>query len=201
MANSTKIFVGMMLCIVCWVSLAGAAEKKGDMADAKQVPLVITSSTLTADNEENTATFEGNVVARKGDTTLYADRMIVFAKKDLQGAAEGGQSAPGSEPQKPVKAKASADQGAGDVDRIEAYGNVRLIKGTKVVTAAQAIYYTQPEEYVVFRGDPRAAEGRNVVTGSKMTYYMKDDRSVVENSKVFLIDQGRTAKPSAPAQK
>jgi lipopolysaccharide export system protein LptA len=200
MVNSTKTLIGILLCILCCASLVFSAGVKGDQPDAKQVPLIITSATLTADNEENTATFEGNVIARKGETTLYADRMIVFTKKDLQAAGEGGQFAPGSEPQKTAKAKTPSEQGAGDVDRIEAYGNVRLIKGPKVVTAAQAIYYTQPEEYVVFRGDPRAAEGRNVVTGSKMTYYMKDDRSVVENSKVFLIDQARTGKPSAPAK-
>lgn len=197
MGNSWRVLAGLAVVLLCWVMPAAAASIK-DQAEEKKVPLIITSRTLIADNEENTATFEGEVVARKGDSTLYADRMIVFAKKApaAVGTEAGGA---GKEPQKAAKPKSSSDQEAGDVDRIEAYGNVRLIKGNRVVTAAQAVYHTQPEEYVVFQGDPRAAEGRNVVTGTKMTYYMKDDRSVVENSKVFLVDQEQR-KTSAPAK-
>lgn len=200
MANRTKVFVGMLLCMLCCSSFGAAADRKIDAEGGKQVPLIITSQTLTADNEENTATFEGNVVARKGESTLYADRMIVFSKKTIQLADDSQKTGAASAQQKPTPAKAPSDQEKGDVERIEAHGNVRLIKGNRVVTAAQAVYHTQPEEYVVFRGDPRAAEGRNVVTGTKMTYYMKDDRSVVENSKVFLVDQERKPKASAPAQ-
>jgi lipopolysaccharide export system protein LptA len=42
------------------------------------------------------------------------------------------------------------------------------------------------EQKIVFTGNPRAVEGSNVITGTKMIYLIAEDRSIVENSKVFL---------------
>jgi lipopolysaccharide export system protein LptA len=42
------------------------------------------------------------------------------------------------------------------------------------------------EDKVIFTGEPRAVDGENVVTGTKMKFFIKEDRSYVENSKVFL---------------
>jgi lipopolysaccharide export system protein LptA len=119
-------------------------------------PITITSGTLTNDSQHHTALFEKNVVAKTTDMTIYADRMLVYYK----------------------------EQG-GDVTRIDATGNVKVYKGTRLITSEAAVYYAD-EDKVVFTGDPRAVDGDNVVTGSVMTYYVKDDRSVVEHSKVIL---------------
>jgi lipopolysaccharide export system protein LptA len=157
--------VGLILsCIVAFaVSLGGfchGAEKK----DAKE-QTVITSQSLTADNKAKTALFDGNVVVKRSDVTLYADRMLVY-----YGDESGGSS----------------------IKKIESEGNVKLVKGDRVITARASTYFAEPEERVVFTGDPRASEGENIVTGSKMTYFVKEDRSVVENSKVFLVTKGKT---------
>jgi len=119
-------------------------------------PITITSESLTADNKEHTALFEKNVVAKTTDMTIYADWMLVHY----------------------------TEQG-GDVTKIEAKGNVRVHRETKVITAGELTYHAD-EEKIVFTGSPRAIDGENVVTGSKITYYTKNDRSVVENSKVIL---------------
>ncbi|MCL5024118.1 MAG: lipopolysaccharide transport periplasmic protein LptA [Nitrospirae bacterium] len=118
-------------------------------------PVVITSATLTADNKARTALFEGSVVARTETMKIHADRMLVFYAED------------------------------GRITKIEADGNVRLIKGERVITAAKATYLAA-EEKVIFDGQPKAVEGRNIVTGTRMIYLMKEDRSLVENSKVFM---------------
>ena len=73
----------------------------------------------------------------------------------------------------------------GKITKIEAAGHVKLIKGEKVVTSDEATYFTE-EEKVIFTGQARAVEGTNMVTGTKMIYLMNDDRSLVENSKVFM---------------
>lgn len=127
-------------------------------------PTVITSQSLTADNKAKTALFEGSVVARKGDMTFSGDRMLVYY---------------------------SDDKGSGTVTKIEAEGNVKLVKGDRVITAQSATYFTAPEEKAVFTGEPRASDGENVITGTRMTYFLKDERSLVENSKVFLVDKQR----------
>jgi lipopolysaccharide export system protein LptA len=119
-------------------------------------PITVTSEMLTSDSQHHTALFEKNVVAKTTDMTIYADRMLVYYR----------------------------EQG-GDVTRIDATGNVKVYKGTRLITSRAAVYYAD-EDKVVFTGDPRAVDGDNVVTGSIITYYIKDDRSIVENSKVFL---------------
>ncbi len=119
-------------------------------------PITVTSETLTSDNKAHTALFERNVVAKTTDMTIHADKMLVFYKENT-----------------------------GDVTKIEATGNVKLYKNNRVITSQKAVYYA-PEDKVVFTGEPKAVDGENVVTGSVMTYYIADDRSLVENSKVFL---------------
>lgn len=139
-----------------------AAEEKGPVAVKE--PTVVTSQKLTTDNKAKTALFEGNVVAKKGDRTVYADRMLVYY---------------------------SEEKGGSNIKKIEADGNVKMIKGDRVVTSKSAVYYAEPEEYIVFTGEPRASEGENVVTGTKITYFMKDDHSIVENSKVFIVNKSK----------
>lgn len=118
-------------------------------------PVVITSTTLTADNKARTALFEGSVIARSENMTLYSDKMLVYYTE------------------------------TGKITKIEATGHIKLIKGERVITSDSAVYLAE-EDKVIFTGEPRAMEGSSIVTGTKMTYHLKDDRSIVENSKVII---------------
>lgn len=74
---------------------------------------------------------------------------------------------------------------AGKVTRIEASGHVKLVKGERVITSDEATFLAD-EEKVVFTGQPKAVEGTTMVTGTKMIYLIKEDRSVVEQSRVYM---------------
>jgi len=119
-------------------------------------PITVTSVTLTADNKARTALFEGNVVAKTPDMTIHSDRMLVHYS-----------------------------EGSGEVTKIEADGNVTVQRDSKVITAGKAVYFAR-EDRVVFTGEPRATDGESMVTGTKITLHIREDRSQVENSKVFL---------------
>ena len=119
-------------------------------------PINITSETLTADNKAHTALFEKNVVAKTTDLTIHADKMLVYYKEDN-----------------------------GVVTKIEAEGNVRVLRESRIITSKSATYYAD-EEKVLFTGEPRAMDGDNVVSGTKIIYFMGNDRFFVENSKVTL---------------
>ena len=119
-------------------------------------PIVITSEKLTADNNTHTALFEHSVIARTADVTLYANTMLVYS-----------------------------DKASGDVTRINASGDVKLIRDKRVIISREATYYAEGEK-VVFTGDPKAVEDGNVITGKQMTYLMNEDRFLVDDSKVFL---------------
>lgn len=156
--NFFLIVLLSVLCLLSSVLCLFAQEKK----TASKEPTIITSEILTADNKAKTALFEKSVVARKGEMTLFADKMLVYY---------------------------SEEKGSSNIKKIDAEGNVKLIKGERVVTSKFATYFAEPEEKIIFTGEPRATEGENVVTGTKMIYFMKDDRSIVENSKIFLIER------------
>ena len=119
-------------------------------------PINITSETLTSDNKAHTALFEKNVVAKTTNLTIHSDKMLVYYKED-----------------------------GGTVTKIEATGNVKVLKESRIITSKSAIYYAD-EDKVDFTGEPRAMDGDNVVTGTKITYFMDSDRFHVENSKVIL---------------
>ncbi|MDI6801073.1 MAG: LptA/OstA family protein [Thermodesulfovibrionales bacterium] len=155
-----KLFLIVFLSVFCLlfsVLCLFAQEKK-----PSKEPTIITSQTLTADNKAKTALFEGAVVAKKGDMTLFADKMMVYY---------------------------SEEKGSSNIKKIDAEGNVKLLKGERVVTSKFATYFAEPDEKIIFTGEPRALEGDNVITGTKMTYLMKEERSVVENSKVILTER------------
>jgi lipopolysaccharide export system protein LptA len=119
-------------------------------------PINITSETLTADNKAHTALFEKNVVAKTTDLTIHADKMLVHYTEN-----------------------------GGVVTKIEADGNVRVLRESRIITSKSATYFAD-EEKVIFTGEPRAMDGNNVVSGKTIIYFMGNDRFFVENSKVIL---------------
>ncbi len=145
--STVSIFVLIIL-----ISSTFAEDKAGQVKG----PIVITSETLSADNKAHTALFEGSVVAKSEDMTLYSDKMLVYYNEQT-----------------------------GNVTRIDAEGRVKLVKKDLLVTSKAASYFADGEK-VIFTGEPRAVERGNVVTGTKMTYLLKEDRSIVENSRVLL---------------
>src|SRR3989338_8625717 len=144
-------FVSFFICIV----LAGSvfAEEKTEQIKG---PILITSQTLLSDNKARTALFEGSVVAKTENMTLYSDKMLVYYA-----------------------------EGSGNVTKIDAEGNVKLVKKDLVVTSKVANSFAD-EEKIIFTGEPKAIQKGDIITGTKMTYFMKEDRSFVENSRVLL---------------
>jgi lipopolysaccharide export system protein LptA len=147
------------------IAMLSSALYEASFAEQKKntgEPVTITSKTLTADNKAKTAVFEGAVKAVKGDMTLYADKMTVYYQDERPGSS---------------------------IEKIESEGNIKVIKGERVVTSAFAQYFAGFDEKIVFTGEPRATDGGNVITGSKMTYFFNSDRYIVENSRVLLQDK------------
>jgi len=105
--------------------------------------------------EAGRAVFEGNVLAKTDDITLRAKRMYVYYK-------DGNK-----------------------VNKIEAEGDVRVVRGQRVLTSERGEFLAE-ENKIILTGEPKAIEGENIVTGTKIIYLIEENRSIVENSKVFL---------------
>lgn len=112
-------------------------------------PLKVKANELLADNEKKTAVFEGSVVARQGDLTLYADRVVV-----------------------------SYGDGAESLAKVEAFGHVRIVQGNREASGAHAVYDSKTAR-IVLDGSPKVLQGKDVITGKVITYYLDEQRSVV----------------------
>ncbi len=128
-------------------------------AAVKGSSIVITSQTFTADNKNNTAIFEGMVTAKTDDIFIYSDKMEV-----------------------------SYDNSQGKITEIRASGNVRVHKKERAIFSQEATYKGE-DETIIFKGEPRAVDGENVITGTRIIYFLRDDRTVVEGSRVILKTQ------------
>jgi len=124
-------------------------------------PVVITSETLTADSKNNTAVFEGSVIAKSGDVAMYSDKMTVFY----------------SESEKKI-------------EKIHAVGHVKVHKNQQALFSDEAVYLNDDEK-IIFTGNPKAVEGENVITGKQIIFYIKDERAVVQGSRVILQNTKR----------
>jgi lipopolysaccharide export system protein LptA len=146
------IFLILFLLTVIPFSNIHASADKGD-------PIIITSQTLTADNKNNTAVFEGYVVAKTGDIFIYSDRMEV-----------------------------AYDNAKGMIREIRALGGVKVQRKKRAIFSEEAIYFGR-EEKIVFNGEPKAVDGENVITGTQIIYFFRDDRTVVKGSRVILKNE------------
>lgn len=146
-----KFFLFLLLLCFSAAPATAATEK----------PIVITSQTLIADNKNNTAIFEGSVVAKSEDIIIYSDKMEVFYNESQK-----------------------------EIIKIHVYGNVKVHRKERAIFSDEAIYMGR-EEKIIFKGEPKAVDGENVVTGTQIIYFLKDDRTIVEGGRVILKQKNR----------
>lgn len=125
-------------------------------AAAEKEPIVITSQTLTADNKENIAVFEGSVVAKSEDIVITCDKMEVYYSDSNN-----------------------------KITKIHAVGNVKVNKKERAISSKEATYFWQ-EDKIIFTGEPKAVEGENVVTGTEIVYFLKENRTIIKGSHVVI---------------
>ena len=112
-------------------------------------PIQIKSDFLTTDRAKMTAVFTGKVVARQGDVVIYCDRMVLFYSE--------------------------ADK---EVDKVEAFGNVRIIQGNKRGLSGHGIYYNK-EGKIVLDINPKVYQDEDEVSGKVITHYVDTKQSEV----------------------
>jgi lipopolysaccharide export system protein LptA len=134
--------------------VAGAQERAGESSrDLGSRPIDVTADRLSADSARNTVTFEGNVVARQADVTLYADRV-----------------------------QAGYSRESGSIDRIEAEGNVRFLQEGREARSSRATFHNL-EQRIVLTGGATLRQGQNTVQGETLTIFLRENRSVVTGGK------------------
>lgn len=137
------------------------AQDAAKRFDTKQ-PIEITSDSLEVEQQENVATFVGNVVAIQGDVRLKSDRMTVYYR---------------SEEEK----KAAPDQQS--IKKIDVEGNVFLSTPDETGSGARGNYDVVKEEIHLF-DDVVLTRGKNILKGSQLTYNFAQGRSIITGGAV-----------------
>jgi lipopolysaccharide export system protein LptA len=128
---------------------------KGDQRGRGGVgqPLRITSQQLEADNKNRVIIFTGNVVAKQGEMTIYADVTQVYYEQKEEG---------------------------NEVREIVATGNVKIQEGDRLATG-QKVVFTNSDQKIVLTGQPKLWQGKDMVSGEKITVLLEEDKSFVES--------------------
>ena len=189
--NRLLAFAGLLVMFWAGSPLAyDAAPKKP--GPEKDVPLVITSARLEADQIKGIVIFTGSVKAVYGDATLYSDQLRVYFKPK----PEPPKGTPKPPPEKQEKAGQSplGDVGAEKIDHIVAKGNVRMVQEDRVATGDEAIYYQDRDE-VVLTGNPQLWRAENTLKGERIIFNLETKKVLVESSpqrrvEALLYSQG-----------
>lgn len=126
--------------------------------DFEERKIIVTSDSLEVDSQGNTAIFTGSVVAQVDNITILSDQMKV-----VYSSAEN------------------------QVQEIHAMGNVRVLNEGKAIFSDEA-KYDHKEEKILLTGNPKVVEGENTITGTRIIYFFRENRAIVDNSRVTLKD-------------
>ena len=139
------------------LAVAGGVAAGSGMVRSGQ-PIVIKSNELQADTKNRTATFIGRVVAKQADITIHADKLVVRY----------------------------AEQG-GDVEKVEAFGNVRIVQENRIGTSQYAVYYNK-EGKITLSGSPKVVQGKDAISGREITYYVNEEKSIVTGTQERRVE-------------
>jgi lipopolysaccharide export system protein LptA len=154
-----KCSVTIVSAIILWGFAASAVQAAPEPhRGTSNLPITIKSNELAADNKGKTAIFSGKVVAKQGDVTIFCDRMTVY-----YGNTQG------------------------DVDKIEADGNVRIVQENRTGVASHAVYESKLGKITLTGGSPKVMQGTDTVSGEIITYFIDDERSSVTGGRVEAV--------------
>jgi lipopolysaccharide export system protein LptA len=151
--------IGLALCLGPALSL-GAAQAQIAPGGG---PIDIAADSLSVDEGARTQTWAGKVEALQGTNRLRADRLTIH-----HGKAEAGRTG-GTAPTAAM----------GDIERLEAAGNVYFVSPTQVVRGDNAVY-TQASDTLVVTGDVVLTQGQNVLKGSRLVVQVGAGRATMD---------------------
>jgi len=131
-------------------------------------PIQIVSNRFDIYPDKRVAVFSGNVVVTQEDTVINSDEFFLHYKKEGIKTKQNDKNV-------------NTGIATGDIEKIEAKGNVIIKQKEKVVTGDNAFFYNG-EQKIVVTGNPIMKEGNNIIKGDRVIFFLKENRGVVESS-------------------
>ena len=136
---------------------AAASGKKDPFGLSTQKnPIDVVADTMEAFEKGKTNVFKGNVIVKQegsepGQTLyLFSDKVTAYRNEEEN-----------------------------EIERVDAEGNVKIVKADRTATCRQAFFYNDKHQ-IVLKGDVVVFEGNDRLTGDTVTYYLDEDRTQVE---------------------
>lgn len=186
----------LSLSVSIAVSFGHAAEASLPKAGAAANPTTnITAKTMTVNNQENQAIFDGSVVLTQGELIVYSDHMVVSFRPGGNGHERDRSTGSGdAQSRKPAERKqqktgkdAMPTVSDRTISKIEATGRVKIEKQDGRATCQRAVYYEEDKK-IVLTGEPVAWQKGTRVTGKQITMFLEEDRSLVEGGSHVTIE-------------
>lgn len=138
--------------LVATTALAQTAVSVGSLEHDTDLPVEVTSDSLSVANEEGQAVFDGNVVVIQGPMRLASAKLEV--SYDTTG-------------------------GGNDIQEMVATGGVTFVNGSEAAESNRAIY--SPEAgTLVMEGDVVLTQGATAIAGDKLTVNLDDGTGLIE---------------------
>ncbi len=140
----------LLLVLSFSAAASGLAEENSALDSySSDQPIEIASDRLEGNDQAGNAKFSGNVVAKQGDVTIYAEELSILYQS-----------------------------GSRDIEKIIALNGVRIVQGERTATGNKAIFFNQQGK-VVLSGNPKVHQGQDFVQGDEITVFLNEERSVV----------------------
>jgi lipopolysaccharide export system protein LptA len=159
------------LGLVVAFGLAGAALAQsaqfpfGGLKGDPNLPVEISSDTLSVNQTDNTATFEGSVVIGQGQMRLSAPKVVVEYGQDQNGA-----------------------QATNKIRTLHATGGVTLVNGNEAAEGQEAVY-TVASGSVLMTGSVVLTQGPNVISGDRLVVDLTSGTGHMEGHVRTIIKQ------------
>jgi lipopolysaccharide export system protein LptA len=172
-------------------AILAAQPSHAQIAPQGKGPVDITADQLTGHNKECEAIYSGNAEALQGTSRLRANVMIFFNKK----------IPPSAHPAANTGASTNDNPTCGDLEHMEAHGNVYYVTPTRVVKGDDAIYTADNTTIVMTGTEVVATEGKNVVSGTRLTINTTTGEATMVNEKTGRGDKARVRSVLYPQDK
>ena len=182
------------LLALALTAVLAAAPARAQIAPEGKGPVAITADQLTGHNKDCEAIYSGNAEALQGTSRLRANEMDFYNKK-LPNPHPG--------------ANADANPTCGDLERMEAHGNVYYVTPERVVKGDDAVYTAENTTIVMTGAEVVATQGKNVVSGTRLTINTTTGEATMINeksgrgqkSRVQSVIYPQDKNPAAPGAK
>jgi lipopolysaccharide export system protein LptA len=163
-----KVYLFILFFILLTPFFLCASENIAGREDVinKNEPIEIISDRMDAFNEKKMVVFSGNAMAKQSDKILKSDKLLLYYKR---------------EPAKKIKIGTKEIEGAGDLEKIEAKGNVSITQGERIVTGDEAVFF-QDSGQIIMTGNAVLREGKNIIKGDKVIVFLNENRGMIESN-------------------